>query len=173
MWCVINKKLFNNNATLDGVPEPAAGLSGSDSFYDDQDFYNKYDVPNNNNNQWTSMLNARTCEIFDCNVGNRIGQLHKDTSPKVKDSDKHFTVLFVSNLEWYPDWGGELVFYDDEDTGHKHWRRDYNLGWPKDIVGNKPSRVICYRHDETHNTYPTKTNAIEMTQKIAFRVRVK
>ena len=171
LWSKINKHFFDGNATLDGIKEPCGGLRGPEPFYDGEDFYKKHDVPFNNN-EWSSMLNARTVEIFDTEIGNRVGQYHKDTAPEHKDSDKHFTVLYVANREWYPDWGGELTYFNGGDTGAKHWRRGYDLGWPCKVVGHKPNRIMIYRHDQIHNTAPPKPNAPEMTQKIAFRVRM-
>ena len=69
--------------------------------------------------------------------------MHKDSGP-VKPDDPYYTVLFVLNKEWQPDWGGELTFFNDEETGAKHWKRGYNLGWPEKIVGYLLLGYMCY-----------------------------
>ena len=172
LWNKINKHVFNGNADLNGIPEPAAGLRGPNLFFiDRQDFYEKYDVPKDHR-EFTCYLNARsTDQLQGDKVGERVGQIHKDTDGSYK-GDNYYTVLYVANREWQPDWGGELLYYDDEETGAKHWKRGWNIGWPTKIVGNKPNRVVVYKHDQTHTTLSPRVNAPEMTQKIAFRVRL-
>ena len=172
LWNKINKHVFNGNADLNGIPEPAAGLRGPNLFFiDRQDFYEKYDVPKDHR-EFTCYLNARsTDQLQGDKVGERVGQIHKDTDGSYKGNN-YYTVLYVANREWQPDWGGELLYYDDEETGAKHWKRGWNIGWPTKIVGNKPNRVVVYKHDQTHTTLSPRVNAPEMTQKIAFRVRL-
>ena len=172
LWNQINKHVFDGNADLNGIPEPAAGLRGPNLFFiDRQDFYEKYDVPKDHR-EFTCYLNARsTDQLQGDKVGERVGQIHKDTDGSYK-GDNYYTVLYVANREWQPDWGGELLYYDDEETGAKHWKRGWNIGWPTKIVGNKPNRVVVYKHDQTHTTLSPRVNAPEMTQKIAFRVRL-
>ena len=40
------------------------------------------------------------------------------------------------------------------------------------IVGNVPNRIIVYPHDQAHMTRPPQPIAPEMTQKIAFRIKI-
>ncbi len=80
--------------------------------------------------------------------------------------------MFVANIDWLPSWGGELIYYDDEKTGDTHWKRGWDIGFPNTIVGNKPGRVVVYKHNQIHSTLSPRVNAPEMTQKIAFRVRL-
>ena len=103
-------------------------------------------------------------------IGQRMGQLHKDTDSSVEPSPNHFSLLFISNLNWQPDWGGELKYYGDEQTGSTQWKNGYDIGWPTDIVGNKPGRIIMYSHDKIHMTEAPRGKTPEFTQKIAFRI---
>tara|TARA_B100000073_G_scaffold268567_1_gene228168 strand:+ start:954 stop:1781 length:828 start_codon:yes stop_codon:yes gene_type:complete len=172
LWTRINNHVFDGNATLDGIPEPAAGLRGAKHFYKNrEDFYEKYDAPQDVR-EFTAYLNARSTEQLGGDmVGGRVGQIHKDTDGSY-EGDNYFTVLYIANYKWIPDWGGELIYYGDEETGGKHWKRGWDIGWPVKIVGNKPNRVVVYKHNQTHSTQSPRSNAPEMTQKIAFRIKV-
>ena len=62
LWTTINNHVFDGKATLDGIPEPAAGLRGAKHFYKNrEDFYEKYDAPQNVR-EFTAYLNARSTE---------------------------------------------------------------------------------------------------------------
>lgn len=37
--------------------------------------------------------------------------LHRDCAPQ----ERHVTALYYANLEWQPDWGGETIYYNDEE----------------------------------------------------------
>ena len=79
---------------------------------------------------------------------------------------------YITNLNWVPEWGGEIVFYDERETGSKHWKHKWNIGWPEKIVGNTPNSVVVFNHDQTHHTLAPRAEAPEMSQKIAFRCKV-
>ena len=83
-----------------------------------------------------------------------------------------YTVLFNSNLDWRPSWGGDITFYGDEETGEKHARRGYHIGYASEIIGHRPNRIVGYPHTKIHKTEGASEVAPEMAQKIAFRVRV-
>lgn len=172
LWTQINLQLFDGKARIDGIPEPAAGLKGPKPFFiDHKDFHEKYDVPTDQRD-FTCYLNARSADqLHGDKIGERVGQIHKDTDGSY-DGDNYYTVLFVVNIDWQPSWGGELIYYGDEDTGDKHWKRGWDIGYPIKIVGNKPGRVVVYKHDQTHSTQSPRSDAPEMTQKIAFRIKV-
>ena len=112
LWNKINKHLLNVNADLNGIPQQPTGLRGRNLFFiDTQDFYEKYDVPKDHR-EFTCYLNARsTDQLQGDKVGERVGQIHKDTDGSYK-GDNYYTVLYVANREWQPDWGGELLYYD-------------------------------------------------------------
>ena len=174
LWTQINRTVFGGKGKLDGMPEGHPGIHGPRShFIDQKTFYEKYDVPEKIR-KFTCFLNARhfpTTRKYHAKnnkIGARFGQIHKDTDYSV--SDKHFTVLYVSNLEWRPLWDGAMEFYKDEFTGDKHWKQGYDIGWPNEIIGHKPNRVIVFSHDQLHLTRAPRASALEMSQKIAFRV---
>jgi SM-20-related protein len=57
---------------------------------------------------------------------------------------KHVTALYYANLEWQPDWGGETVFYNDENDAEV-------------VVSPKPGRVVVARGAILHRgTVPTR-----------------
>jgi len=171
----INTQIFDGKASLDaGLAESIkAGLSGNDSYFiNGESYYDKYDVPESITD-FTCYLNGRSTDpMKNDKIGERSGQIHKDTSAGVTDEDPYYTVLFVLNKVWQPDWGGELTFFNDEETGAKHWKRGYNLGWPEKVVGNKPGRIIVYKHNTTHTASPPRVSAPEITQRLAFRIKL-
>ena len=173
----INNQIFDDRATLDhGLKEAIAGVSAPNTgyFINGQSYYDKYNAPYEKAaGGFTCYLNGRSTDpMKNDKIGQRSGQMHKDTDPRAKDDDPYYTVLFVLNQEWHPDWGGEITFFNDEDTGAKHWKRGYNLGWPEMVVGNKPGRIIVYKHNTTHISAPPRITAPEITQRLAFRIKV-
>tara|TARA_B100000212_G_scaffold127001_1_gene95258 strand:- start:2871 stop:3737 length:867 start_codon:yes stop_codon:yes gene_type:complete len=172
----INNQIFDGKATLDaGLKEAIAGLSGPTGYFiSGKSYYDKYNVERTDAaGGFTCYLNGRSTDpMKNDKIGQRNGQMHKDTDPRAKDDDPYYTVLFVLNKEWHPDWGGEITFFNDEDTGAKHWKRGYNLGWPEMVVGNKPGRIIVYKHNTTHISAPPRITAPEITQRLAFRIKV-
>ena len=105
-------------------------------------------------------------------IKDMIGQIHKDTDTSGNWEGKYFTCIYISNLEWQPTWGGAFVYFNEEETGTKHWKHGWNVGWPEHIVGNKPGRLIVYPHDMLHMTMSPLNSAPEMSQRIVFRVSI-
>ena len=177
LWTKINNHVWNGKASLDGLSEGIAGLKGPKLLFNEgKSFYEKYKVDESIIG-FTSFMNCRSTEVLRTGgPGDAPGQHHRDTKydkdNNHPDSDKYFTVLYTLNQIWNPIWGGEILFYDEEDSGFTHWNRGYNIGYPFEIVGHKPSRVVIYPHNVTHSTQSPKSNAPEMTQKLAFRVKV-
>jgi hypothetical protein len=118
LFNIINQTVFDGKATTDGYPEEHALTGKSDYYIDGQDFFQKYNN-GEERDEWTTFLNCRN--IMPGNKDRpdkgRIGKIHKDTSGTAPYSDKHFSVLFVTNLEWEPSFGGDLKFYGDEYSG--------------------------------------------------------
>ena len=172
LWTKINDAVFDGKAKLDGMPEEHVGLSGPKSnFIDGIDFYEKYNVPEDRK-MWTCFLNSKSA--FKDGARNKrgkasLGRIHKDSDNRI--SDKHFTVLYISNLEWNPLSGCKIEFHNNDYTGDKHWKHGYNIGHIEKVVSNVPNRVIVYSHSAIHRTRPPQPVASEMAQKIAFRVR--
>jgi len=46
-----------------------------------------------------------------CSVYGDSYYLHRDCTPQ----DRHVTALYYANMEWRPDWGGETIYYNDEE----------------------------------------------------------
>jgi hypothetical protein len=110
---------------------------------------------------------------------------HRDT-PNLKD-ETSVTILYCLNLEWYPRWGGEFVFFPEDPEGlsgdHQQFnvgehmqQRNYNVGWPDQgkIISPVPNRVIVYDGRNIHNTNPpTILASAEPQYRLAFRARKK
>ncbi len=186
LWTKINEKVFDNKANLDGIPESIAGLRGNPmTFKDGKDFFIKNDIEADHKGNlthtnkapiplWTCYLNARCADMFPRTdqIKDMIGQIHKDTDTSGNWEGKYFTCIYISNLEWQPTWGGAFVYFNEEETGTKHWKHGWNVGWPEHIVGNKPGRLIVYPHDMLHMTMSPLNSAPEMSQRIVFRVSI-
>ena len=82
--------------------------------------------------------------------------LHRDSLPE----ERHVTALYYANLEWQPDWGGETIYYnDDEDAELAITPRPGRLVVARGAVlhrGNVPSRA-CY---EERYTLAYKLNSV-------------
>jgi hypothetical protein len=171
LWCTINDKLFQGKGDLEGIGDKVDGLRVGNHFFKDQiDFYEKYGVPRDKD-RWTTYFSARASEpIGLAKVKKQYKEIHKDTC--LGWYGDYYTVLYVVNRNWNPTWGGEIVFYGDDYTGDCHRKGKYDIGWPTNIIGNRQGRVIVYRHHDIHKANPPSSNADEMTQRIAFRVRV-
>jgi len=175
LWTKINNHVFGGAATIDGLGEGVGGLLGPKHRFSNGDFWDKNpDIPQEFKRKavWKAYFNARPAEPFprmsDIDCG-----LHRDSDSEVPEGYDYYTVLFNSNLSWRPSWGGEITFYGDEYTGDKHWKRDYNLGWPDGIVAHIPNRIVVYPNTKIHKTVGATEQAPEMPQKFAFRARVK
>ena len=103
--------------------------------------------------------------------------IHRDTIDL--DQENHYTLLYIANLEWYPSWMAENVFYcDDETTGDKQQfqkgmgqSRGFDVGYPFAIVSPLAGRVILYDGRALHTTKPTAPWAQQMRYAVVFRVR--
>jgi hypothetical protein len=105
--------------------------------------------------------------------------IHRDTIEL--DNDKHFTLLYIANLEWYPTWMAENVFYSDDNTTGDNQQfqkgfgqsRGFGVGEPFALVSPKAGRVILYDGRALHTTKPTAPWAEQMRYGVVFRVRKK
>jgi hypothetical protein len=105
--------------------------------------------------------------------------IHRDTIEL--DNDRNFTLMYIANLEWYPTWMAENIFYaDDETTGDNQQfqkgfgqSRGFGVGEPFALVAPKAGRVILYDGRTLHTTKPTATWAEQMRYAVIFRVRMK
>lgn len=110
--------------------------------------------------------------------------IHRDTVDLNDDSTR--TILYVANLEWYPSWFAECIFYPEDESGatgdsqqfQKEFysqSKNYNIGWADygKIVSPVPGRIIDYDGRTLHTTRPTAIWAKDIRKVIAFRVRKK
>lgn len=111
---------------------------------------------------------------------------HRDT-PDV-DVEDTVTILYCANLEWYPRWGGEFIFFPEDPAGltgdHQQYnggygqqQRGFNIGWPDQgkMISPVPNRVLVYDGRCLHNTKPpTGMSPHEIQQwRVVFRARRK
>lgn len=103
--------------------------------------------------------------------------IHRDTIDL--EEENHYTLMYIANLEWYPSWMAENVFYcDDETTGDTQQfqkgmgqSRGFNVGYPFAIVSPLAGRVILYDGRALHTTKPTAPWAPQMRYAVVFRIR--
>jgi len=168
----INETLFDGKFIVDGRHEGSASLQLSKSdtewgsgmkvnvpFYTgDEDEAWKLDVIKNGSRAYMQ------AQPYD--PSKRAKSIHRDWGGWQLDHNKggHYTLLFVSNLIWNPEWLSEIVYYEDSDSG---------IGWPAKIMPNVPGRVILHDGRCLHATRSTAIEAPELSQHIGFRVRLK
>jgi SM-20-related protein len=70
---------------------------------------------------------------------------------------QHVTLLYYANLEWQPDWGGETIFYNDNEDAEV-------------VVSPKPGRLVVARGAILHRgTVPTRA-CYEERYTIAYKM---
>jgi len=70
---------------------------------------------------------------------------------------QHVTALYYANLEWQPDWGGETIFYNDNEDAEV-------------VVSPKPGRLVVARGAILHRgTVPTRA-CYEERYTIAYKM---
>lgn len=91
-----------------------------------------------------------------CSIYGDSYYLHRDCKP----DEQHVTALYYANLEWQADWGGETIYYnDDEDAELAITPRPGRLVIARGALlhrGNVPSRS-CY---EERYTLAYKLNSL-------------
>lgn len=166
LWDAINQGL-NNEYEITGYPE---------DMFDDE--YSKQHGEDGWG--WRVYVNGTLGQVNTGTWGP-----HRDT-PDLED-ETSVTILYCLNLEWYPRWSGEFVFFPEDPEGltgdHQQFNkgehmqhRGYNIGWPDQgrIVSPVPGRTIVFDGRCLHNTNPPSTSASYKPQwRIAFRARRK
>ena len=171
LWQSINLAL-GDRYVIEGYPEGMA-VPESDPFWT---------APATENPEleqgWRVYANGQLDETIKRSHG-----VHRDTID-LNDNQSR-TILYVANLEWYPTWFGECVFYPDDPNGvsgdtqqfQKGYgqSRDFKVGWMDDgkIVSPVPGRIIDYDGRTLHTTRPTAVWAPDIRKVIAFRVKLK
>ena len=171
LWQSINQSL-GDRYVIEGYPEGMA-VSATDPFWT---------APATENpaleQGWRVYANGQLDETIKRSHG-----VHRDTI-NLNDNQSR-TILYVANLEWYPTWFGECVFYPDDTDGvsgdtqqfQKGYgqSRDFKVGWMDcgKIVSPVPGRIIDYDGRTLHTTRPTAIWAPDIRKVIAFRVKLK
>jgi Rps23 Pro-64 3,4-dihydroxylase Tpa1-like proline 4-hydroxylase len=93
---------------------------------------------------------------FNCSVYGDAYYIHRDCAAH----ERHVTALYYANLEWQPEWGGETIYYnDDEDAEFAITPRPGRLVIARGALlhrGNVPTRG-CY---EQRYTLAYKLNSV-------------
>lgn len=152
LWNKINLSL-GGSFLIDGDPE---GIADSGMKYPYANVY----------------VNAQPTETIKRSHG-----IHRDTIDL--EQKNHYTLLYIANLEWYPTWMAENVFYcDDETTGDTQQfqkglgqHRGFNVGYPYAIVPPLAGRVILYDGRALHTTKPAAPWSPQMRYAVVFRIR--
>jgi len=118
------------------------------------------------------------------------GYVHRD-NPGLEDEDS-VTILWVANPEWYPSWGGEIIFYPEDPGGitgdHQQFNapnwtqrpgqlpatRGFKIGWQDEgkMVTFRPNRLVVYDGRTLHSILPTRHRYNSApNQRIVFRAR--
>lgn len=171
LWQTINSALGNKYA-ITGAPEEMS-LPETDEWKD-------WEAPPTKDPSleqgWRVYTNGQPDESIKRSHG-----IHRDTIDLTDDTT--CTLLYVANLEWYPSWFAECVFYDNDDNGttgdHQQYQsqmlhtqsRNFNMGWASEIVSPVPGRVMVYDGRTLHTTRPSAVWAKDLRKVVAFRVR--
>lgn len=105
--------------------------------------------------------------------------IHRDTIEL--DNENNFTILYIANLEWYPTWMAENIFYSDDESTHDTQQfqkgygqsRGFHVGYPFALTAPAAGRVILYDGRTLHTTKPAAPWAEHMRYAVVFRVRKK
>lgn len=166
LWQIINQSL-DNQYEITGVPEEMS--------------WEEYPVPKPEDPSletgWRVYANASAHDLIQGG-----GSPHRDTINVLDDTTA--TILWVANQEWYPSWGGELMFYPEDPKGltgdHQQFgnsqKRDFNIGWPDagKLCCLVPNRLIAFDGRTLHATIPTRHRVnVEPIRRVVFRARKK
>ena len=166
LWQTINTAL-GGGYTITGVPETAPQMKFAE--------WQPKSLVSGLEPGWRVYTNGQATEDIKHSQG-----IHRD-NPNLND-DNAYTILYVANLEWYPSWFAECVYYgedpDNQVGDHQHLQQDsdaqqrnFRIGWSQQIVSPVPGRIIAYDSRTLHTTRPAATWAKTTRVTIAFRAR--
>jgi hypothetical protein len=173
LWTLINNHLGGNYTIAGPWEDMACHPSDNENW--------KAPTPADPNLEtgWRVYTNGQPDETIKRSHG-----IHKDNIDPNDSTTR--TILYVANLEWYPSWFGEVIFYPDDPTGftgdHQQFQkpawaasqsRNFKIGWLDEgkIVSPVPGRIIDYDGRTLHTTRPTAIWASGLRITIAFRAR--
>lgn len=176
LWREI-KSIIGDNFYIEGSPE---GLAAQ-NLLSDTHWQPPHTADKNLEPGWRVYANCQPTEYVKRSHG-----IHRDTIDL--EENNCYTLLYVCNLEWYPSWFAENVFYPDDISGvtgdHQQFQetedlynqtRNFNIGWADEgkIISPRPGRLILYDGRCLHTTRPTAIWAKEDRKVIVFRIRKK
>jgi Rps23 Pro-64 3,4-dihydroxylase Tpa1-like proline 4-hydroxylase len=88
-----------------------------------------------------------------CSVYGDSYYLHRDCAPQ----ERHVTALYYANLEWQPDWGGETIYYNDEE--------DAELA-----ISPRRGRLVIARGAVLHRGHVPARNCYEERYTLAYKL---
>lgn len=107
---------------------------------------------------------------------------HRDWQGDDISSNNHnyFTLMYVANLEWKPEWLAEFtlfsdVYPEDEVSGglmfeDLSYNRGVGIGWPAAIIDSVPGRIVMQDGRQLHATKAVGETAPELSMHVNFRV---
>jgi hypothetical protein len=71
--------------------------------------------------------------------------------------ERHVTALYYANLEWQPDWGGETIYYNDEEDAEC-------------VVSPRPGRLVIARGAMLHRGNVPTRSCFEERYTLAYKL---
>jgi hypothetical protein len=71
--------------------------------------------------------------------------------------ERHVTALYYANLEWQPDWGGETIYYNDDEDGEL-------------VISPRPGRLVIARGAVLHRGNVPTRSCYEERYTLAYKL---
>jgi SM-20-related protein len=88
-----------------------------------------------------------------CSVYGDAYYVHRDCAAY----ERHVTALYYANLEWQPDWGGETIYYNDDEDGEL-------------VITPRPGRLVIARGAVLHRGNVPTRNCFEQRFTLAYKL---
>ena len=88
-----------------------------------------------------------------CSVYGDAYYVHRDCAAH----ERHVTVLYYANLEWQTDWGGETIYYNDEEDGEC-------------VITPRPGRLVVARGAVLHRGNVPARSCHEQRYTLAYKL---
>ena len=88
-----------------------------------------------------------------CSVYGDSYYIHRDCAAH----ERHVTALYYANLEWQPDWGGETIYYNDEEDAQF-------------AISPRPGRLVIARGAILHRGNVPARNCYEERYTLAYKL---
>jgi Rps23 Pro-64 3,4-dihydroxylase Tpa1-like proline 4-hydroxylase len=126
--CDIVKETIPSDAFLRGLRQIVEGLFPNEQFTDQRAYVN-------------SSVYGDTYYI------------HRDCAPH----ERHVTALYYANLEWLADWGGETIYYNDDEDAES-------------AITPRPGRLVIARGAMLHRGNVPSRNCYEERYTLAYKL---